>query len=72
MQKPRYTADDLDRDASALYGTKLWRTKPAHDIGVADRTIRRYMEAGDIPEWVRLSIIGLRAEAIVSGSIKRS
>lgn len=58
---------------NALYGDH-WKTPVARKIGIADRTMRRWLQTGEIPEWVwgefdvvirdRAEELGLAAERL--------
>lgn len=43
---------DFERAAIALIGTAVgWQTKIARRLGVADRTVRRWIADGETPAW---------------------
>lgn len=46
---------DFDRLAQRVYGTHRWQRAFARDAGLNDRTVRRWLEAGELlPDDVRL------------------
>lgn len=64
MQARRMTSDDLAIRGRSLYGAR-WQTSLAQDLGIADRTLRRWI-AGDspIPEGIESELRRLLEERL--------
>lgn len=56
------TPDDLTTICRALYGTG-WQSALAHDLGISNRTVRRWVAGQNpVPEWV-FEALEIRQEA---------
>jgi hypothetical protein len=51
----------LHECGEALYGPQ-WQSAIARDLGVTDRTVRRWAAGGDVPDGVYLDLLRLTQE----------
>lgn len=51
----------LQRCGEALYGPR-WQSEIARDLKVSDRTVRRWVASGDVPDGVYLELLSMCQE----------